>query len=141
LRRLAIRPVPDSRVIEIGVLSENPRTAAIVANAFAEQYIFDQLEARLDATRTATGWLSGRVEELRDRLQVAEEAVESARASLSFQAGQSLEITQQQLQALNATLSVSRNETRTAEATYKRLAEALEDETQYGAIPSSAPRP
>jgi succinoglycan biosynthesis transport protein ExoP len=96
LARLAIRPVPDSRVIEIGVLSENPRTAAIVANTFAEQYIFDQLEARLDATRTATGWLSGRVEELRERLQVAEEAVESARASLSFQAGQSLEITQQQ---------------------------------------------
>jgi succinoglycan biosynthesis transport protein ExoP len=87
LARLAIRPVPDSRVIEIGVLSENPRTAAIVANAFAEQYIFDQLEARLDATRTATGWLSGRVEELRERLQVAEEAVESARASQSFQAG------------------------------------------------------
>ena len=135
LRRLAIRPVPDSRVIEIGVLSENPRTAATVANTFAEQYIFDQLDARLEATRAATGWLSGRVEELRDRLQVAEEAVESARATQSFQAGQSLEITQQQLQALNATLSVSRNATRTAEATYQRLRAALEDETEYGAIP------
>ncbi|MCU4653743.1 polysaccharide biosynthesis tyrosine autokinase [Roseibacterium sp. SDUM158016] len=135
LARLAIRPVPDSRVIEIGVFSENPRTAALVANTFAEQYIFDQLEARLDATRTATGWLSGRVEELRERLQVAEEAVETARAAQSFQAGQSLEITQQQLQALNATLSVARNSTRTAEATFQRLNAALEDETEYGAIP------
>ncbi|MGP1355872.1 GumC family protein [Roseicyclus sp.] len=135
LARLLIRPVPDSRVIEIGFVSQNPRTAAAVANAFAEQYIIDQLDARLDATRAATDWLSGRVDELRDRLQVAEEAVESARATQSFEAGQSLEITQQQLQALNATLSVARNETRTAEATYQRLNAALDDEAEYGAIP------
>lgn len=135
LARLSIRPVPDSRVIEIGVTSGNPRTAAAVANSFAEQYITDQLDARLEATRAATDWLSGRVEELQMRLQVAEEAVESARASLSFEAGQSLEITQQQLQALNSTLSVTRNETRTAEATYERLSSALDNEAEYGAIP------
>jgi capsular exopolysaccharide synthesis family protein len=135
LGRLSIRPVPDSRVIEIGVFSQNPRTAAAIANAFAEQYIVDQLDARLEATRAATDWLSGRVDELRERVQVAEEAVESARATLSFEAGQSLEITQQQLQALNATLSVARNETRTAEATYQRLSDALDNEAEYGAIP------
>jgi polysaccharide biosynthesis transport protein len=135
LRRLSIEPVPNSRVIEIAVFSGNPRTAADVANAFAEQYIVDQLDARLEATRAATDWLSGRVEELRDRVQIAEEAVESARAAQSFEAGQSLEITQQQLQALNATLSVARNETRTAEATFQRLNAALDDEAEYGSIP------
>ncbi len=135
LSSLSVRPVPDSRVIEIGVASQNPRTAASVANSFAEQYITDQLDARLEATRAATDWLSGRVEELQMRLQVAEEAVENARASLSFEAGQSLEITQQQLQALNATLSVVRNETRIAEAVYGRLRAALDNEAEYGAIP------
>jgi capsular exopolysaccharide synthesis family protein len=135
LDQLSTQPVPNSRVIEIAFTSGNPATAARVANGFAEQYIVDQLDARLEATRAATDWLSGRVDELRERLQVAEEAVESARATLSFEAGQSLEITQQQLQALNATLSVARNETRTAEATYDRLQSALENEAEYGAIP------
>ena len=135
LASLSIQPVPDSRVIQIFVASQNPRTAASVANSFAEQYIIDQLDARLEATRAATDWLSDRVDELQIRLQAAEEAVESARASLSFEAGQSLEITQQQLQALNATLSVARNETRTAEATYQRLRVALDNEAEYGAIP------
>ena len=135
LGRLSTQPVPNSRVIEISVMSGDPGTAARIANAFAEQYIFDQLDARLEATRAATAWLSGRVEELQVRVQIAEEAVESARADLSFEAGQSLEITQQQLQALNATLSVARNETRAAEATYHRLKTVLESDDDYGAVP------
>ncbi|MDJ1007875.1 MAG: polysaccharide biosynthesis tyrosine autokinase [Paracoccaceae bacterium] len=135
LARLSLQPVPSSRVIEIAVVSGNPRTAALVANTFAEQYIVDKLEANLEATRAASDWLGGRVDELADRVQVAEEAVETARATLSLEAGQSLEITNQQLQSLNATLSVARNASRTAEARYERLKAAVEEETDYGAIP------
>ena len=133
--RLSLAPVEWSRVIEIGFVSGNPGSAARLANTFAEQYIVDQLDARLEATRAAAEWLSGRVEELEERVQIAEEAVEAARATQSAEAGQSLEITSQQLEALNATLSVTRNEARTARATYDRLAEALENGVDYGAIP------
>jgi len=135
LGRLSTQPVPDSRVIEISFTSGNRQTASAVANSFAEQYIVDKLDARLEATRAATDWLSGRVDELAERLQAAEEAVESKRAELSFQAGQSLEITQEQLSALNATLSVARNEARTAQATYERLKSVLEEDVDYGTIP------
>ena len=133
--RLVLTPIDWSRVIEIGIVSPNPNSAARIANAFAEQYIVDQLDARLEATRAAADWLSGRVEELEERTQIAEEAVEAARATQSVESGQSLAITEQQLQALNATLSVTRNEARTARATYDRLAEALEADIDYGAIP------
>ncbi|MEM1064755.1 MAG: polysaccharide biosynthesis tyrosine autokinase [Pseudomonadota bacterium] len=135
LNNLELVPVPNSQVIEIAYLSGNPNTSSRIANAFAETYIVDQLDAKLEATRAATDWLSGRVEELRDRVQTAEEAVESARALQSEEAGQSLEITQQQLQALNATLSVARNGARTAEATYERLRDAVNDGTNFGSVP------
>ncbi|MEM9474859.1 MAG: polysaccharide biosynthesis tyrosine autokinase [Pseudomonadota bacterium] len=135
LARLSLQPVPSSQVIEISFLSESPRTASNVANAFADQYIVDQLDSRLEATRAATDWLAGRVEELRIRLQTAEEAVESARATQSLEAGQSIEITQQQLQALNATLSVVRNEARTAQATFERLKSAVETGSDFGSVP------
>ena len=135
LEKLSTQPVLYSRVIEISFTSGNRQTASAVANSFAEQYIVDKLDARLEATRAATDWLSGRVDELAERLQAAEEAVESKRAELSFQAGQSLEITQEQLSALNATLSVARNEARTAQATYERLKSVLEEDVDYGTIP------
>lgn len=135
LDNLSTQPISNSRVLSIGFQAAHPDTAARVANAFAEQYIVDQLNARLEASRAATDWLSGRVDELRERVQNAEEAIEKARAQLSFEAGQSLQITKEQLQALNATLSVARNDTRAAEAAYKRLSQALGNEADYGSVP------
>ena len=132
---LTIRPVEGSRVIELSFTSESRRTAARLANTFAEQYIVDQLEARLEATKAATSWLSERVDELKDRVQLAEEAVEIARAEQSLEAGQSLEITQSQLASLNGALSSIRNEATSAEALYQRLKAAVDQKRDYGAIP------
>jgi polysaccharide biosynthesis transport protein len=132
--RLLLQPVLNSRVIDISFDSGSAGTAMRVANRFAEQYILDQLEARLEATRSATDWLSVRVEELEQRVQVAEDAVEQARADLAGQAGASLEITQQQLQALNASLSATRTAATTARSTYERLDAALREGSDFGAI-------
>jgi polysaccharide biosynthesis transport protein len=134
LSRLELQPVLNSRVIDISFLSGNPDTATRVANRFAEQYIVDQLEARLEATRAATDWLSVRVEELEDRVQVAEDAVERARAELAGEAGATLEITREQLQALNAALSTTRNAASTARSTYERLDAAVREGRDFGAI-------
>jgi len=75
----------------------------------ADQYIVDQLEAKLETTRSATTWLSDRVAQLQDRVEKAENAVEAARTRLSLEAGQGIEITNQQLEALNASLALARN--------------------------------
>jgi polysaccharide biosynthesis transport protein len=133
--RLGLAPVPGTRVIQISVTASDPRTAATVVNAVAEQYIVDQLDAKLEATRTATTWLAERVEELRVRTQAAEEAVEAVRAELSEEAGQGIEITQQQLQAASGALTVARNETRAAQATFERLSGALARGEDLGAVP------
>lgn len=122
---LKLTPVADSTVIQIAFAAPSPDTAARVANAVVEQYIVDQLQVRLDSARAATGWLTTRVEELRQKVQTSEEAVETLRAQLSATAGQSLEITQQQLAALNDELSKARGAAATAEASYARLSEAL----------------
>ncbi len=134
LSQLELAPVPGSRIIDISFFSLDPATAARVANRIAEQYIVDQLEARLEATRAATDWLSVRVEELEERVQVAENAVERVRAELAGDAGASLEITQQQLQALNAALSTTRNAATTARSTYERLDNAFREGRDFGAI-------
>lgn len=129
-----LEPLQGSKVLQISYTSTNPRMSALLANTLAEEYILGQLDAKLDATRTATSWLSERVDELRLKVQEAEEAVERAKAEQSAQSGQSLEITQQQLQALNGALSVAKNETNNSLARFERLQEAVKEGRDFGAI-------
>ncbi len=132
---LSLSPVRGSRVIEVSFTSSNPKTAARVVNSMANQYIVDQLEAKLETTRSATAWLSIRVSELQSRVEEAEDAVEKARTRLSLEAGQGLEITNQQLEALNATLTITRSSISRVDAQYTRLTDAVENNLDLGAIP------
>lgn len=131
---LSFSPVRNSRVINIGFSSDNPRLSAAVANSVAEQYIVDQLEAKLEATRSATDWLAERVETLRRTLQDDENALELARADVSAQTGQTLDVTQQQLSALNASLAEQRSEVSRLQATFDRLNQAVQAGSDLGGI-------
>ncbi|MFW8596393.1 GumC family protein [Cribrihabitans neustonicus] len=132
---LRLNPIPASRVIEISFISADPQTSAEVANAFAKQYIDDQLHVRLSTTQAATDFLTGRVDELRERVQKAEKAVAVAQSAQSLEAGQSLPITKQELEALISALSETKNEARAARADYQRLTAALQQQTDPGAVP------
>ena len=57
--------VAQSFVIEITFQSTNREKAARIANAIAEAYIDDELEAKYDATRRASVWLQNGLKELR----------------------------------------------------------------------------
>jgi len=62
-------------VMNIGFRSHNPQRAAHVANAVAEAYINDQLDAKYQATRRAGDWMRDRIKELRDQSTNADRAV------------------------------------------------------------------
>jgi len=124
---LGLARVGNSRVLNISYVSTNPRTSAAIANAIANQYIVDQLEAKLEATQAATSWLSLRVDELRVRLEDVENKVEAARFEVAEKQGQSLDITQQQLGTLNGALVQTRSESTRILSDYNRLKAALEN--------------
>ena len=132
---LSLSPVPNSTVIVISYTSRNPNISARIANAIADQYIVEQLEGKLDATRSATEWLSTRVQELQTKVQAAENRVADARTRLAAEAGQTVEVTQQQLQAISASLAVARSEQVGLAAQVARLEEALENEADIGSVP------
>ncbi|MEM6534014.1 MAG: polysaccharide biosynthesis tyrosine autokinase [Pseudomonadota bacterium] len=64
-------------LITTQVTSESPETAALLANAIADQYRVEQMEAKLEATQRATAWLSERVAVLREEVEERELAVET----------------------------------------------------------------
>jgi len=79
LEHLTIVPKGKSRVLVVQFFSEDPKTAAEIANVHADLYIVEQLEVKFEATRRATAWLNERVAMLRDKVKATERVVEGFR--------------------------------------------------------------
>ncbi|WP_075222478.1 GumC family protein [Acuticoccus yangtzensis] len=122
---LSLNPIPNSRVITISYRSGNPAEAARIVNAVADEFIRNQLQAKVDATRAASEWLGDRINSLRVRVENAELAVEAARSRQNAAAGQSSQVTQQQLQAISGQLAAARAERASAEVSYRAAEAAL----------------
>jgi len=79
LGNLSIAPVRMTQLVRVQFESADPRLAARVADAHAKAYIESTLEARADATRSATEWMATRLESLRKELQASEASLQAYR--------------------------------------------------------------
>lgn len=70
-----ITRVEQSYVMEIDAQSEDRYKAAKIANAIAEAYIDDTLQAKYQETRQANVWLQDRLRELRSQVAAEQQAV------------------------------------------------------------------
>lgn len=66
--KLTISPLPQTQLVNISFESEDPKLAARIANEIGNSYIESNLEARLTMTTQASGWLTGRLSELKQQL-------------------------------------------------------------------------
>jgi len=112
-------------IINIGFRSYNPQRAAQVANAVAEAYIVDQLEAKYQATRRAGSWMQDRIKELRDQATNAERAVVDFKTNNNIVAAGGRLMNEQQLSELNSSLIQARAQTAEAKAKLDRIDEIL----------------
>ena len=102
---LTVSTVGFSQAIEIKFRSENAQQAARIANAIADAYIEDQLNAKLEATKNARKYLSDRLNELSSQVKTAEAAVTRYRADNDLMdAGEGISSVDQQITALNTQL-------------------------------------
>ena len=112
-------------VMNIGFRSHNPQRAAQVANAVAEAYIVDQLEAKYQATRRTGTWMRDRIKELRDQATNAERGVVDFKAKNNIVAAGDRLMNEQQLSELNSSLIQARAQTAEAKAKLDRIDEIL----------------
>jgi polysaccharide biosynthesis transport protein len=73
--QLTVSRVGVTYGIEIAFQSTDPDRAAQIANAVADGFIADQMEARYQAIRGAAAWLQDRLNELQGQAAAAERAV------------------------------------------------------------------
>ena len=115
-------------VMEIGFTSHDPAKAAQIANAIADAYIVDQLEAKYQATRRASVWLQDRIKELRTQATAAQRAVvDFKQANNIVDTGGRL-MNEQQLAEVNSQLILARAATAEARARLDRMNDILKQD-------------
>jgi succinoglycan biosynthesis transport protein ExoP len=121
-----VKRVARTYVLDISFTSQNPGRAAQVANAIADAYLVDQLDAKFQASRRASKWLQDRIAELR------EQAMNADRAVLAFKEQKNIVdiggtrsdgrlLTDQRVVDLNAQLAAARAATAEAKARLDRI--------------------
>jgi succinoglycan biosynthesis transport protein ExoP len=101
----------QSYVLNISITWTDPVRAGQLANAVANAYVVNQLDARFESAKQASGWLSDRLVELRQQLRDSEEAVTKFRNEHGLiRIGPTIALNDQQLADLNSKLIAARTD-------------------------------
>ena len=109
--RIDVDPIPGTRLVNLRFNAYDPRVAADAVNALASLYIEQSLEFRFTTSSDATGWLSDRLAEQRQKVEAAEKALQEYREKeglIDHEERQGL--VQQKLETLNGAVLDARTE-------------------------------
>jgi len=125
--RLTAYAVDKSRVIVVEFQSRDPDLAARVANSIADGYLVLQQNARQDQAKSASQWLSGEIENLRQKVSDAESRVEDFRSKSSLFVGtNNTTLSNQQMGEINTQLNNARALRSDAESKARLIREMLQ---------------
>lgn len=105
-----------SYTIHIAFASPHPDLAAGIANTYAEQYVANQIDMKVEATTRANELLTQRLVELRRQLEESELAVESYRRTAGMLGDKGGTIVTQQISQTSAELALARSQRIEAES-------------------------
>ena len=119
--------VDKSRVIVIEFQSRDPELAARIANSIADGYLALQQVARQDQAKSASGWLSGGIEDLRKKVSEAEQRAEDFRSKSSLFIGtNNTSLSNQQMGEINTQLNNARALKSDAESKARMIKDMLQ---------------
>jgi len=72
---ISVAPVANSRVVQIGYLSDNPAVAMKVANSVAQAYIDELVDMQMEVSGYSIGWMRKKSESQREKLEESEKAL------------------------------------------------------------------
>ena len=129
--RCMVSRVGLTYVMEITCRSLSPAKAAKIVNATAEAYIAEQLDAKYQAARRASGWLQDRITELQAQATAADQAVEDYKRAHNIVTvdninGNKRSVNEQQVSEINSQLTLARDATNEAKARLDRIQEVIE---------------
>jgi polysaccharide biosynthesis transport protein len=106
---LEARRIGQSYMVQIKFQSHDREQAPKIANATIDAYIFDQLNAKYQASRRAGDWLQERLQALREQAAAAERAVIEFKAKNNIVAAGGTLINEKQLSEMSGQLAAARS--------------------------------
>ncbi len=140
-RSLAIKRADKVFVLDVAATAKSPDKAARIANAVVEGYLADQAGARSSASNQASSELTGRLAELRNKLRVAENAVETYREQHKILSSSGALVKDQELNALNLQLVGASSHTAEARAKVDQIERARRNGGDLDAMPEAVQTP
>ncbi|MFQ5713799.1 MAG: GumC family protein [Candidatus Scalinduaceae bacterium] len=119
LGKLKIRPIKDTRLVNISFEGVHPDIITTIVNKHAEEYIARNLEIRYAASRDAAEWLRNQLHEKREMVDNTENALQLYKERekiVSLEGRQNIIV--QKLEELNTTLTNARTERMGLETLY-----------------------
>jgi succinoglycan biosynthesis transport protein ExoP len=136
-KRLTVKRADETYVINIRFDAETRSLAADIANAVANAYLDEQLDARFDSIKRASSWLEARKAELKDLASAADDAVQRYKnehgiqltgpgvAGLGLGDSQSQLLSDQRLAKADQDLAEARKDTEAKQARYDQIMQAI----------------
>lgn len=123
LSRMSVEPVRLSQLIKVSFESPDRDTAARIANAIADTFIENDMEARYQMTKRATDWLNERLSGLKKSLEQSERTLQEYRdrERIVDTKGLAQSGASRQVEELMGSLIVSRQKRAEAENAYKQV--------------------
>jgi succinoglycan biosynthesis transport protein ExoP len=131
---LGVERVQRTQVLDITYTSPDRALAAQIANAYAEAYITDKLDAKFEATRRAGEWLQERIVEAEQQSRAADLAVQNFRVQNNMMSASGELLSDQQLTGVNAELITARSEAGQAAARYERIRSIIDNKQTDAAV-------
>ena len=128
LGKLKIEPIRNSRLVKIHFDSIYPELSSKAPNTLAPTYIQQNLESRFIATQQAKEWLTGQLEDLKAKVERADEALQAFGSKHDIISLEEKEnVTVQRLTELNEALTRTESDRMAKEALYKQTRDRNSD--------------
>jgi capsular exopolysaccharide synthesis family protein len=115
-RAFGMSTTHGSQIITVTFTSENRVLAAAAVNSAMDEFVKDQLNAKLKAVHRAHDWLEARAKALREQVRVADDRIAAYRSEHGLIQGVHAALESEQVSQLNETLVRARAELAAAEA-------------------------
>lgn len=125
-KNLSVLRVGETYVISIGYTDTNPERSAVVANAFAQAFIDDQIASLSEASSKSAQWINIKIEELKKKAIEANDKLQAYRQKNNVVSIEGKSLEDQSISGLNMKLGDAKARVEAKKAQYLHSKEIIQ---------------
>jgi len=121
--RLKVERTKDTHMVLVSYESTDPHETALVVNTLIKNFVENNFQTKYNATRQATGWMEGQLDELKVKVEKAQQAmVDYERANNIANLGEKQTVAESRFEDLSKEFNQAQSDRLTKESLYKMVA-------------------